>query len=355
MAIDVKIIIEYIPSVNGGINYNNIVAPAQNSISNLPEISTAHVGDRPFIWGASRYDSRDKYWSLKRKFNGFMGSQRNFGADNSFLIDKNGNPTQPPIFKIVGENIEQFVINFDSTAQQWATELIINGRTYTNDSVSFLWTNPAPLPSVEIRITKWNKPLFPIRITSILVGLTIEYDKLDIPQGTTLSVTRETNNNPNTYATGTMSQFANFSLLDYDLNIFELSQLRILKPNIKTIVKFGDKKLAEMGTEKFAYSYGSSVVGVSLKDTILRWNNIFFAGIENDVTNTGETIFNEIVRQVGETIYISEETRQELRYYSFPDGFLGTGKFRERVDEFLGIVGMTIYPNSDGKPIGILV
>lgn len=352
---ELKIQIEYIPNVNGGINYDNIVAPAQNSISDISEISTAHVGDRPFIWGASRYNSQDKYWSLKRKFNGFMGSQRNFGEDNSFLIDKNGNPTQPPTFTIVGENIDQFVINFDSTAQQWATELIINGITYTNDKVSFMWINPTPIPSVEIRITKWNKPLFPIRITSILVGLTIEYDKSDIPQGTTLSVTRETNNNPNTYATGTMSQFANFSLLDYDSNIFELSQLRILKPNIKTTIYFGDKKLAEMGTEKFAYSYGSSVVGVSLKDTILRWNNIFFAGIANNVNNTAETFFNGLELTSGETIYISEDTRLYLKDIKIPDGYLGTGNFRERMDEFCRIVGMKIYPNADGKPLGVLV
>lgn len=356
MAMDVKIAIEYISSESGSIDYDNIVHPAKNSISDISEISTAHTGDRPFIWGASRYNSRDNYWSLQRKFNGFMGSQRNFGTDNSFLIDENGNPTEPPIFTIVGEDIDHFSINFDSTAQQWATELIINGITYKNNDASFLWTTPAPLPSVEIRITKWNKPLFPIRVTSILIGLTIEYDKSNIPQGTTLLVTSETNNNPNIYATGTMSQYADFSLLDYDMNIFELAQLRVLKPDIKTTIYFGNKKLAELTTEKFRYSYGSSIVGVSLKDTILKWNNKRFLGISNDVNNTAETFFNSLEQASGEKIAISEETRLYLRDIKLPDSFLApTGNFRASIDEFSKVMGMKIYPNPDGNMVGVLV
>lgn len=351
MAMEVKVIIEYIPSEHGSIDYANIVAPAQSSLSNISEISTAHVGARPFIVGASIVGNGDTMWSRQEKFNGFMGSQRNFGADNSFLIDKNGNPTQPPILKIVGENIDHLIINFDSTAQQWATELIINGITYKNNDASFLWANPTPIPSVEIRITKWNKPLFPVRITSILIGLTIEYDKSQIEN---LSVTSETNNNPNTYATGTMSQFSNFTLLDYDMNIFELAQLKIIKPDMKTTIYFGDKKIAEMGTEKFRYSYGSSLVGVALKDTILRWNNIFFAGIANNVNNTAETFFNGLESTAGESIYISDETRQYLKDIN-TDGFLPAGNFRERMNEFLAVVGMKIYPDSNGNPKGVLI
>jgi hypothetical protein len=142
------------------IDYSTLITPAGNIISDPSLLSIENNGARPFILGASLLGEGDVWWQHDIKYSGFMGLELNNGLPNNDF-------NTPQIFTFSGNDISGLIINFDKVAQQWATELIINGITYKNNSVSFIWANKIPVDNVTIEIKKWNKPLYPVRITSI--------------------------------------------------------------------------------------------------------------------------------------------------------------------------------------------
>jgi len=356
MSREVKLEIEFLPHNAGAINYGGVKFPEGNNISNPSAINTASGGGKPFILGVSKLGEGDRLWDTRVPYNGFMGVQRNFGQDNSFEIDEQGNATQPPTFAITGEAIERLVITFDSTAKQWATRLMVNGVPFDNNSEIFIWESMGPVDTVEIQILNWNLPLYPVRITSILIGLTKVYDKRQL---TKLSAGSESTNNPQRYFAGTMSQYATVHVQDIDKGLMDFADIKLLVEDLETKMFFGDSKLGKMRTENFNYLFGSLEMRARLKDIILQLNNAWFEGVTVDENNTGFSIwqmFTTAIRQAtGEELKISPEVQDHLERISFPDGYLEPGNLRERMDGFLVLLRMKIYLDASGELWGLII
>jgi hypothetical protein len=145
------------------INYSTLTTPAGNIISDPSLLSIENNGARPFLWGISPLGEGEVWWRPEIKYSGFMGIEPNNGLPNNDF-----NNPQIFTFSAYNNNIRGLTINFDNVAKQWATELVINGTTYNNDSSNFIWNNKIPVSFVTLEIKKWNKPFYPVRITSIL-------------------------------------------------------------------------------------------------------------------------------------------------------------------------------------------
>jgi hypothetical protein len=176
-----------------------------------------------------------------------------------------------------------------------------------------------------------------------------------IEQIKSITVSSRTSNDPNNYFTGITSQFANIELYDINKDIFNRAQQKTLTPDLPMVITYLDNKIGDLETEKFEYQWGSFVVSITLKDTLLRWDSMFYNGLPDNVNNTAETFFNDLALASGEIISIDNSTRQYLQDIKIPDGFLSSGNFRERFDEFLSVVGMVIYKNRQGQIIGKMV
>ncbi|MCL2587746.1 MAG: hypothetical protein FWE31_05980, partial [Firmicutes bacterium] len=324
----------------GSINHNTTETPHGNAISTPSEMDTMHVGGRPFIYGVSTWGGGDVFWGNK-PFKGFFGRNAS---------DTNGNFTTSERFVVHGSSIGFLQINFNQYAQQWATEMIINGQTVTNDSPRFLWFNPSPTQQVEILVTKWNTPRYPVQITSILAELTIEYTRKNFEKGGRIVAGSQKTANASKLVYGAISQYGSFELEDIDGNILELNEMGMLTDKVKVTIEYNNEPMGSYLVKKqgWTYMWGDRRVRAKLEDALSRWDSIYFRGRADNIANTALTFFNALNAAVGNVITISQEERNYFNSVRIPDGFLLPGNFKERLTGFCIALGSVIYMNRRG-------
>lgn len=362
MGARISVLIEYIPSGNGSIDYGvtaETLTEQGNDISNPQTINTTHSGGiKPFIWGVSRIGSIEEggdgshFWSnptgepiivdgrqLGGYYSGFWGKEPS---------NVNGEFDYPISFQIVGENIDKFVIRFDEALGEYATVINVDGKDYDNTG-EFIWTGIESNVH-NITIKKWNKPKRQTKITSILIGLVVEYDKQYFQRsGRIVAGSRRTfdNTKPNF---GVVSQYGSFRAIDIDGNFAELSQADLLIDGLrcgvfmnaksyeagmsyddyKTVNKdkmLGDYRLAEVG-------FIGDNVNAELTDDILNWGSTYQDGIEDNTENTAHTIFTGLQEATPSTVNIDQEMIDYLKGFSIPDGYISPGMLDSAWDTF---------------------
>ncbi|MEG2688277.1 MAG: hypothetical protein RSA24_03830, partial [Clostridia bacterium] len=218
---EIKVKIVFIPTLQDKIT--NRVLPQGNNISDSTALQGFYGGAKPFVLGASKLGGGDVYWSKTSKYGGWFDS-------NLTGVNGEANAT----ITINGTDIDNFVLRFDQVAGQWATELNVDNTLFTNDDSQFVWAG-AKANSHTIQITKWNLPLYPVRITSISVGLTMEFDRSNLKEVVRGSQIVAENDKP-TY--GVISQYGNVSIYDYNNKLIELDELGILMSNQEIEIVF---------------------------------------------------------------------------------------------------------------------
>lgn len=374
----IKVFIEYIPSGQGAVNYAATAATLDdkgNNISNPAALNTAHTGGiQPFILGVSNLGSREQggdghtFWGeteqwlrglqVGGKYNGFWSLQNSDNITGDF--------SPPMTFTIFGTNIDTFTMRFDTTLKEWASIIQVdNEPDKINNDAIFLWTG-TPANSHTIKIKRWNKPRFQGKITSILIGLTIEHDNSQIKN--LIAGSRNTFDNSKPFY-GVVPQYGSIELIDTDGNLLELAESGHLKAGLPVRAYFNapernegesdadyearinDYRLCDYRTEKLKYSYGNTNVSADLSDDILNWNTVFFGGVEDDESNTAFAFFNKLLAATPDRakIQISIATENYLKDFAMPDGYIPPSNLMEAWNIFCNATAMRGRKQIDGN------
>lgn len=191
---------------------------------------------------------------------------------------------------------------------------------------------------MDIVIKKWNKPNKQVKITSILVGLIIEYDRKYFQRGgRIIAGSRQTldNTKPNY---GTAPQHGSFQAIDKDGDFNELSQSGLLTDGLRCGVfmnaeqyipgtNYEDYKTANkdkmLGNYRLSeVSFIGDNVSAELTDDILNWGTTHQGGIGDDVVNTAYTFFTRLQAMTPDKVNISQETIEYLQSFPIPDGYI---------------------------------
>jgi hypothetical protein len=276
---------------NGTLDYNgtaNSLLGQGNSITPQTDgklataLNTPHIGDNPFIIGASKLDGSTKWARRGEFYNGFMhraitDSEGNYPLDNPFT------------FNIYGNGIKLFIIYFDSVAQIYPISLTVNNQTYTNDNDFFIWSSDEPQSSITVKINSMNKPLYSYRMTSIIIGLTKTYDKfsgLELADRGSQSISD--NIMPNYVATG---QRGSFEIIDIDGVILELEELHLITPDIEVDLLNADIIIGRYIFEEHDYNVNERRLNVTLKDSLDKWYDITTPSQDLERTVTAINIY----------------------------------------------------------------
>lgn len=329
----VKVQVEFLPSNQGSIS--NINLPTGNNISNTEtSLKEINGGANCFVLGASKLGS-DPFYNNKIKYNGFF---------SNILTSVDGKANIN--ISISGTNIDNFVINFDNIAQQWATEIYVDGIKWTNTNSLFFW-NGEKSNSHTVSIKKWNKPLYPIRITSVLVGIAIDYDSTCLIEAIRGSQSMSDNSQPNL---GVVSGYGNVIFVDKHKELIKLAELGLLKPDLKIKFFYGDTLIGDYLAEKWSYSYDSSRATVTLTDSLIRWQDMNFEGTDMTENATAYDVYLNFTRlSVPETFVIDSATISRLQSIKIKYLELTNGKLYEAWNKLCKLASIAVYKLENGK------
>ena len=351
----IKVLIEYIPSTKGSIDYEQVInnLPQGNNNSNPSALNTAHIGRRGFVLGASKLGSGDKFVSKQDKYPGFMGRQ---------LSDINGVYTPPVQFTLVGTDINNFTIRFDKAAKQFATIINVDGTDYNNNNEVFTWSGLTSNVH-KIQIKQWNTPLFPIRITSILVGLTIEYNNSQIRNVIAGSQSTFDNTKPNF---NVVNQYGRIDIVDTDDRILQLAEMQLLRANLPIYIFLNapEKNLNESQNDymariksymignyrssEWSINYGNSFIQVTLNDEIENWNNTLFGGVVFETARTVYDLLSIILNHIHKEIQLPVYIKEHLQSIRIGFGYLSISNLREAIEKICNIGKINIFNNIKG-------
>jgi hypothetical protein len=363
----IAVLIEYFPTENSvnighsGFSSNGI-GDLGNNINNYYQLNYEsndnYKGATPFILGASKLGYGDTLWLVSgtTRYKGFF-SENLTSSDGAANLNFS-------VWGGSGVAISRFVIKFDAKAKQWATVINVNGVDYSNDGAVFVWKGSAAT-NCTVTIKKWNKPLYPVRITRISSYLTVEYDASSIM---TLSVGNQFLSDNKLPVYGVIGQYGSMELVDTDGQILTFAELLLLNANLKIrtylnkpnredyAVSETDKynaalKVAQIGdfvSEKWNYAYGNKLVKVEFIDTLLSWQKTKFSGFDLEASKTAASAFDMLNALSKNIVLIDTTTKKFLSTITINTFYMEASTLWEAWNKLCGICQLVIYKQLNG-------
>ena len=356
----VSVEIEYAPqennisSVNFGNTFDRVSGVQDDTYPNT--LSTISSGANPFVLGKSILGTGAVYMS---EYDGYYSSMAS-GSDLydatdpnlGYKISENGLPIT--ISRNDGQPITQLMLFFDNVVKQYPIVISINGTQYINDGGQFVWADMASTASsITITLLSWNTQLSAIKLTGIIDGLTLKYNKgngLD-----TVSLTMQSTESE-TAEYGCISKTDSVSLIDYNYEIQNLSDRGFITPNIKIKILVNDKEYNY--TTNSDWFVSDKNITIEVVDEIYNWSDIDFTFTEDIIyANNGSNILDLIknaFNSVGissDRLYFTEATEIYLESIIFDRWFPQTQtNFRQFLDDVCVLTQCYIYM-ADGDKI----
>ena len=278
----VRVDVEYIPQKNNltSVDFGDTYAKGsgvQNS-SYPNELSTVSMGQDIFLLGRSILGTGAVYWD---KYDGYLStilsSDTLYDVTDSskgYKIGKKTDGTLVSSLKMTitsRETIKQLVLFFDSVVYEFPVVLKVNGEEFINNGTRFAWVDSEYAgKTLEVEFLSWNKPDVALRLTGVVDGLTISYDKysglvdLDVQFQSTASEMPEY---------GCTGKVDSFTVLDDNYYIHSLAEMDLLKKDLAIRVYFGDKLISKY-TSTADWEETGKKITVTMEDEIMRWDEI---------------------------------------------------------------------------------
>lgn len=310
-------------------------APSKsNNITDIEGLKNESNGAMPFLLGASKLGDNDRSWDASVKYDGYIS-----GALTSATGESNVK------IVITGEAVDRLIISFDSSANQYATEIIVDDEVYENHSNRFIWAGE-PKNEHIIQIKKWSIPLYPVRITSIKTGLAIVYDNSQLQEVTRGSQCIANNSQPRY---GALSQYGNITFIDKTGDLLTLAERGLLRSNQKIHISYGDIEIGNFTTEKWSFTVNNNKVIVMLNDSIVQWQSRPFSGIDMTENVTAWDVFLALERAIGEEVVLGDGVETRLKSVNIRYCELAESKLDEAVNKLCNLCQLLAYKNEHGK------
>lgn len=275
----VAVEIEYAPqenkitSVDFGNTYNNISGVKDSTYPNT--LSTISDGARPFILGKSVLGSGDTYMS---EYDGYISNLTsnstfydNSDATKGYSIGSQNEGLRITISRSDGNPITRLSFFFDKISGEYPIVIKVGKQTYTNLSYNFNWSDSgSTATSIVVIFLSWNKPNSLIRVTGLVDGITIKYDRTSGLRSLNLNIQSTISD---TAEYGCIAQENSLSLYDDNYQIYYYSSYGFLKAGLPVRVYIAGQKVAEYKSGA-DWNVSQKNVSVSLYDEIENWSNI---------------------------------------------------------------------------------
>jgi hypothetical protein len=170
-----------------------------------------------------------------------------------------------------------------------------------------------------VYIRDWNTPNFPVIITGIYTGVSINIDRRNL-----LSLERTIYDRADLKlpSFGIISNTGRIEFKDIDGEVRDYAEQRLLEKGMPCEIKLNNTLtrksvvVGKMETDEWDYDEENKTVSVSLKDDLEEWQEINIEGINYDPRNTEEKSFRWLYE------YLHEITTENGRYSMYQFDFL---------------------------------
>lgn len=275
--------IEILPSNGWSINNVSITPDPQgtNVSAAIGDVVSMHKsGSNPFIFGASKlnngevFSSEEDYYIGKQLSNATTGA---FTTPYVLTIYMIGTELKPVNFRIIFDTYynaypKNITVNIYVASSDTPTET----KTFVNTSPYFVFNGEekfALISRIEVTISDWSMPGYPLRIQGIYTGLSIYGDRRNLLSISAPIKDRSDNEQP---SYGIISNAGTLSLVDGTREIKEYARLGLLTQDLDVQLWLEDtqsKKKQSIGkfkTDKWSYDDINFEVTVELKDNLVR-------------------------------------------------------------------------------------
>ncbi|MEG2116852.1 MAG: hypothetical protein RRZ69_04145 [Clostridia bacterium] len=180
-------------------------------------------------------------------------------------------------FKITGTKFNNFLMYFDEANNEYATELTVNGVAYKNAKPRFYVVGLNNASEITVRIKKWSKPKFHVKITALSFVFAEEFDKRFIKSLERNSVFLDDNKKPQY---GISAQSGKVVLQDRDKVILNYAKEKLLKDGLKFEILLGGRTVGQYVSSNLTYTSLDDEASVDLIDDVTDLQNIIFDGID---------------------------------------------------------------------------
>lgn len=210
-------------------------------------------------------------------YNGYLSNTYSSSIKNS-----EGNYNCSWNMTVSGSNINTLIIAFDKNLDEYATEIEINGILYKNSSAEFIYHSNSKYNSLIVKFLSWNKPSKQIKMLSILISLTTQYNRVSgLSQ---FSITNKDKNGA-TPEFGVISQSGSISIIDKRDRLFNLSRMGLLgESNVDIFI--GNFRIGKFSTKtEWKYNNNSKIYTVELDDGLTKLQSVKLPN-SIDISNT---------------------------------------------------------------------
>lgn len=266
-------------SISPDPNGTNVSAPLENVIS------MQKIGSNPFIFGASKLNNGEVFSSEEDYYIGKQLSNSETGAFTTpyvLTMYMAGVVVLKPInFRIIFDTYynaypKNITVNIYVASSDTPTET----KTFVNTSPYFVFNgekNVSLISRVEVTMSDWSMPGYPLRIQGIYTGLSIYGDRRNLLSISAPIKDRSDNEQP---SYGIISNAGTLSLVDGTREIKEYARLGLLTQDLDVQLWLEDtqsKKKQSLGkfkTDKWSYDNINFEVTVEFKDSLEQLQNI---------------------------------------------------------------------------------
>lgn len=357
--------IEILPSNGWSINNVSITPDPQgtNVSAAIGDVVSMHKsGSNPFIFGASKlnngevFSSEEDYYIGKQLSNATTGA---FTTPYVLTIYMIGTELKPVNFRIIFDTYynaypKNITVNIYVASSDTPTET----KTFVNTSPYFVFNGEekfALISRIEVTISDWSMPGYPLRIQGIYTGLSIYGDRRNLLSISAPIKDRSDNEQP---SYGIISNAGTLSLVDGTREIKEYARLGLLTSDLDVQLWLEDtqsKKKQSLGkfkTDKWSYDNINFEVTVEFKDDLEQLQNIQIEKLP--LSNENRTLYdlyiwltnliNEIVTNKFNFI-IDDNAQTTLKKINSSTIYLESDTAWNQLTKILDLTGGHIYEN----------
>lgn len=340
-----------ISSVTSNIDGINVSADINDIIGK----KSVKIGNsNPFILNKSKLDSGATYAD---NLPYFIGRE---------LSDSNGDFTNAYTFTISGNDISEFIIEFDKENNAYPKSINVDGETIYDDDP--IWQiNVIAADTHTITINNWNKSNSPLIITNIYADIDIEIDKSNLIAFNSDIVDRANVQQP---SYGVVSNSANLTFLDFNEQVIDLITQGILHSGIRVSVFLNNidsgssEQVCVMEIRELSYDNENRQVQVSLKDNLEDWQDMNVEAISYFLEN-GEARSPQTAKWFYDYLYsktpkqfnmlslaeLDKATQEVLNNTTIQYPFLESDSLWNEWDKLCALCLLHIYMDNNGVTV----
>ena len=361
--------IEILPSNGWSINNVSITPDPQgtNVSAAIGDVVSMHKsGSNPFIFGASKLNNGEVFSSEEDYYIGKQLSNSETGAFTTpyvLTMYMAGVVVLKPInFRIIFDTYynaypKNITVNIYVASSDTPTET----KTFVNTSPYFVFIgekNVALISRVEVTMSDWSMPGYPLRIQGIYTGLSIYGDRRNLLSISAPIKDRSDNEQP---SYGIISNAGTLSLVDGTREIKEYARLGLLTSDLDVQLWLEDtqsKKKQSLGkfkTDKWSYDNINFEVTIDFKDEIEELQNNKTNGLQlQDEVLTFLDIYTWIINNVknlGFNFILDNISSDLLQNINCKYTYLENGSYWEQFSKLCNLAGLHIYENTNREII----